>query len=92
MKFFSAATAIVVSAFMTSTVQATDIIVDVSWSNLQEERWKTDESAVKQALAQHGVTDTSADAQSSSAKQLPDVESLITQVANALIILGNPPA
>jgi len=92
MKFFSAATAIVVSAFMTSTIQATDIIIGVSWSNLQEERWKTDESAVKQALAEHGVTDISADAQSSSAKQLSDVESLIVQGADAPIILGNPPA
>ncbi|MEM6666818.1 MAG: D-xylose ABC transporter substrate-binding protein [Pseudomonadota bacterium] len=62
--------------------------VGVSWSNFQEERWKTDEAAIKAALEAAGATYISADAQSSSAKQLSDIESLIAQGADALIILA----
>ncbi len=62
--------------------------VGVSWSNFQEERWKTDEAAIKAALEANGDTYISADAQASAAKQLTDVEALIAQGANALIILA----
>ena len=64
------------------------ITVGVSWSNFQEERWKTDEAAIKGALEAAGANYVSADAQSSSAKQLADVESLIAQGVDALIILA----
>lgn len=64
------------------------VSVGVSWSNFQEERWKTDEAAIKSALEAAGATYVSADAQSSSAKQLSDVESLIAQGVDALIILA----
>ncbi len=63
-------------------------VVGVSWSNFQEERWKTDEAAIKAVLEAAGATYLSADAQSSSAKQLSDVESLIARGAKALIILA----
>ena len=62
--------------------------VGVSWSNFQEERWKTDEAAIKAAIEAAGGKYISADAQSSASKQLTDVESLISQGANALIILA----
>ncbi|MCB2127743.1 MAG: substrate-binding domain-containing protein [Rhodobacteraceae bacterium] len=62
--------------------------VGVSWSNFQEERWKTDEAAMKAALEAAGATYISADAQNSAAKQLTDVEALIAQGAQALIILS----
>ena len=52
-------------------------VVGVSWSNFQEERWKTDEAAIKAAVEKAGGTYVSADAQSSPAKQLTDIESLI---------------
>ena len=42
--------------------------VGVSWSNFQEERWKTDEAAIKGALDAAGAAYVSSDAQSSSAK------------------------
>lgn len=76
------------SATAISAVQADDLVVGVSWSNFQEERWKTDEAAIKSALDAAGAKYISADAQSSSAKQLSDVEALIAQGANALIILA----
>ena len=62
--------------------------VGVSWSNFQEERWKTDEAAIKGALEAAGAAYLSADAQSSSTKQLADIESLITQGVDSLIILA----
>ncbi|WP_374114509.1 D-xylose ABC transporter substrate-binding protein [Ancylobacter mangrovi] len=67
---------------------AQDVVVGVSWSNFQEERWKTDEAAIKKALEAAGAKYISADAQSSASKQLSDVEALIAQGANALIILA----
>ncbi|PSM16217.1 MULTISPECIES: D-xylose ABC transporter substrate-binding protein [Nitratireductor] len=67
---------------------AKDKTIGVSWSNFQEERWKTDEAAMKAAIEAAGDTYISADAQSSAAKQLTDVEALIAQGANALIILA----
>ena len=67
---------------------AKDLTVGVSWSNFQEERWKTDEAAIKAALAAHGAKYISADAQGSPTKQLTDVESLISKGANVLIILA----
>ena len=73
---------------MQTAAFAKDLVVGVSWSNFQEERWKTDEAAIKKALAAVGAKYISADAQSSASKQLTDVESLISQGANALIILA----
>jgi D-xylose transport system substrate-binding protein len=62
--------------------------VGVSWSNFQEERWKTDEAAIKAAIAAGGGTYISADAQSSAGKQLTDVEALIARGAKAIIVLA----
>jgi D-xylose transport system substrate-binding protein len=63
-------------------------VIGVSWSNFQEERWKTDEAAIKAAIEKAGGTYISADAQSNPGKQLTDIESLITKGANALIVLA----
>jgi D-xylose transport system substrate-binding protein len=79
----------VLAALSTSTVLAQDgLTVGVSWSNFQEERWKTDEAAIRSALEAAGAEYISTDAQSSASKQLSDVESLIAQGADALIILA----
>ncbi|NCO20833.1 MAG: substrate-binding domain-containing protein [Rhodobacterales bacterium] len=64
------------------------LTVGVSWSNFQEERWKTDEAAIKAKLEELGANYISSDAQASAAKQLTDIEALIAQGANALIILA----
>lgn len=80
--------AIVAVVGFSSAALAEGLTVGVSWSNFQEERWKTDEAAIKGALEAAGNTYISADAQGSAAKQLTDVESLIAQGADALIILA----
>ena len=81
--------ALLASVGLTSlAAMAKDLTVGVSWSNFQEERWKTDEAAIKKALDAHGAKYISADAQGSPTKQLTDVESLISKGANVLIILA----
>jgi len=80
---------IVAGATLTSgAVLAQDVVVGVSWSNFQEERWKTDEAAIKAELERLGAEYISADAQSSNEKQIADIEGLIARGANALIVLA----
>lgn len=62
--------------------------VGVSWSNFQEERWKTDEAAIKAELEKSGAKYISADAGGSPEKQLGDIDSLIAKGAKSLIILA----
>ncbi len=66
-----------------------EITVGVSWNNYNEERWaKWDEPAIKAALDAGGAKYISTDAGSSAEQQLTDVENLISQGADALIILA----
>ncbi|RWE44655.1 MAG: D-xylose ABC transporter substrate-binding protein [Mesorhizobium sp.] len=90
MKRFTAAilAGVAMSLTLVSVAQAKDKVIGVSWSNFQEERWKTDEAAMKKAIEAAGDKYISADAQSNPGKQLTDVESLISQGANSLIILA----
>ena len=88
MKLWNGISVVALSAFAASAAFADDVTVGVSWSNFQEERWKTDEAAIVGALEAAGAKYISADAQSSSSKQLSDVESLIAQGVDALIILA----
>lgn len=79
-------TAVLAGLAMISPVGAQ--VIGVSWSNFQEERWKTDEAAIKAAIAAGGGTYVSADAQSSASKQVTDIEALIARGAKALIVLA----
>ncbi len=63
-------------------------VVGVSWSHFQEERWKTDEAAMRAVLEQRGARYLAADAQSSSEKQISDIETLIARGAEVLIVLA----
>jgi D-xylose transport system substrate-binding protein len=63
-------------------------VVGVSWSNFQEERWKTDEAAIKAQLEKLGAKYISADAGGSPEKQLADIDGLISKGAKALIVLA----
>ncbi len=88
MKLSKALIPAALAALVSVNVQAADMTVGVSWSNFQEERWKTDEAAILGALEAGGADYLSADAQSSASKQLSDIESLIAQGVDALIILA----
>src|SRR5262252_3646115 len=63
-------------------------VVGVSWSNFQEERWKTDEAAIKGQLEKLGAKYISADAGGSPEKQLADIDGLMAKGAKVLIILA----
>ena len=80
--------ALITAALLTSAAAHAQLVVGVSWSNFQEERWKTDEAAIKAELAKHGATYVSADAGGSPEKQLADVDGLIAKGAKALIVLA----
>jgi D-xylose transport system substrate-binding protein len=73
---------------LTARAQGRGPLIGVSWSNFQEERWKTDEAAMQAAIRAAGGSYVSADAQSSPAKQLTDIESLLARGAKALIVLA----
>ena len=73
---------------VSASASLAQIVVGVSWNNFQEERWKTDEAAIKGVLDAAGAKYISTDAQSSASKQLTDVENLISQGANVLIVLA----
>jgi D-xylose transport system substrate-binding protein len=73
----------------TTAAGGAGLVVGVSWNNYNEERWaKWDEPAIKAALDAAGAEYISSDAGSSADKQLNDVENLISQGADALIILA----
>lgn len=74
-------------AAVAGPVMAEGKIVGVSWKVFQEERWKRDEAVIKEIVEANGDKYISADAQGSAAKQLTDVESLISQGANVLMIV-----
>ena len=78
----------VLTAALVASGAAQAQLVGVSWSNFQEERWKTDEAAIKAELAKRGAKYVSADAGGSPEKQLADVDGLIAKGAKALIILA----
>jgi D-xylose transport system substrate-binding protein len=62
--------------------------IAVSWKTFQEERWKTDEAAIKKAVEAAGDTYISADAQGSASKQASDIEGLITQGVDVIMVIA----
>ena len=69
--------AVIAAAGFSSAALAEGKKIGVSWASFQEERWKIDEAAMKAAIEAAGNEYISADAQSSSEKQLSDVDALI---------------
>ena len=66
-----------------------EIVVGVSWANFQEPRWALwDKTAIQATLEEAGAKYIEADAQTSSEKQVSDIENLIAQGADALIIIA----
>jgi len=67
---------------------AKDKTIAVSWKTFQEERWKTDEAAIKAAVLAGGNKYVSTDAQGSAEKQAKDIEGLITQKVDVIVIVA----
>ena len=79
--------AAMLSASFAGSAFAEGKTIGVSWKIFQEERWKRDEAVIKDIVEANGDKYISADAQGSAAKQLTDVESLISQGADVLLIV-----
>ena len=78
-KFATAFLAGVAMTFALSAVAvAKDKTIAVSWKIFQEERWKTDEAAIKAVVEAAGDKYVSVDAQGSAAKQATDIEGLVS--------------
>jgi len=68
--------------------QAKDKTIAVSWKTFQEERWKTDEAAIKAVVEAAGDKYISTDAQGSAQKQAADIEGLISQKVDVILIVA----
>ena len=62
--------------------------IAVSWKTFQEERWKTDEAAIKAVVQAAGDTYISTDAQGSASKQASDIEALIAQKVDVILVVA----
>lgn len=62
--------------------------IAVSWKTFQEERWKTDEAAIKAVVEGAGNSYLSTDAQGSAQKQAADIEALISQNPDVILVVA----
>jgi D-xylose transport system substrate-binding protein len=78
----------------TATVGMADVAmakgktIAVSWKTFQEERWKTDDAAIKAVVEAAGDKYITADAQGSAQKQAADIEALIAQKPDVILIVA----
>ncbi len=79
--------AMMLGASSVSTLAAGKTIA-VSWKTFQEERWKTDEAAIKAVVEAAGNTYVSTDAQNSAQKQAADIEGLISQKVDVILVVA----
>ncbi|MFN8829664.1 MAG: substrate-binding domain-containing protein [Labrys sp. (in: a-proteobacteria)] len=82
-----AAGALMLGASVTS-VLAQGKTIAVSWKTFQEERWKTDEAAIKAVVEAAGNKYISTDAQGSAQKQAADIEGLISQKVDVILVVA----
>lgn len=81
-------TPVVVGALAVGHAQPARATVGISWSNFQEERWNTDDVAMRNVFEANGATVVATDAKASNEKQLTDIDSLIAKKVNVLIVLA----
>jgi D-xylose transport system substrate-binding protein len=88
MKFFKTLMMATAISAMAIGVAHAEMIVGVSWYKFADERWKIDEAGIKSVLEKAGAKYISADANFSTEKSVADIENLMTQGANAIIIMS----
>jgi len=90
MKHFAAAmlAGVALSFSLATVAVAKDKTIAVSWKTFQEERWKTDEAAIKAVVEAAGDKYISTDAQGSAQKQASDIEGLITQKVDVILVVA----
>ncbi|HTV69481.1 MAG TPA: substrate-binding domain-containing protein [Rhizobiaceae bacterium] len=90
MKKFAAAilAGVAMSFALTAVAKAEGKTIAVSWKTFQEERWKTDEAAIKAVVEAAGDKYISTDAQGSAQKQAADIEGLIAQNVDVILVVA----
>jgi D-xylose transport system substrate-binding protein len=90
MRKFAAAilAGVAMSLAFSATASAAGKTIAVSWKTFQEERWKTDEAAIKAVVEAAGDKYISTDAQGSAQKQAADIEGLITQKVDVILVVA----
>lgn len=83
----SVALAALMATALVSPALAKGKTIAVSWKTFQEERWKTDDAAIKAAIAASGDKYITADAQGSAQKQAADIEGLIAQKPDVILVV-----
>ena len=73
---------------MSGLAEAKGKTIAVSWKTFQEERWKTDDAAIKAVVEAAGDKYITADAQGSAQKQAADIEGLIAQKPDVIMIVA----
>ncbi len=76
------------SLAVAGAAEAKDKTIAVSWKTFQEERWKTDEAAIKAVVEAAGDKYISTDAQGSAQKQAADIEGLISQKVDVILVVA----
>ena len=69
-------------------VMAKGKTIAVSWKTFQEERWKTDDAAIKAVVEAAGDKYITSDAQGSAQKQAADIEGLIAQKPDVIMVVA----
>ena len=78
----------VMTLALSAVADAKDKTIAVSWKTFQEERWKTDEAAIKAVVEAAGDKYISTDAQGSAQKQAADIEGLISQKVDVILVVA----
>lgn len=87
-KCITALASAVLATGIASSALAEGKTIAVSWKTFQEERWKTDEAAIKAVLEASGDNYISTDAQTSAQKQAADIEGLIAQNPDVIMVVA----
>ena len=87
-KFLTVAAGALMLGMSSMSALAAGKTIAVSWKTFQEERWKTDEAAIKAVVEAAGNTYVSTDAQLSAAKQAADIEGLISQKVDVIMVVA----
>ena len=88
LKMLSLAAGALLMSVAPSAVMAEGKTIAVSWKTFQEERWKTDEAAIRAVVEANGDKYISTDAQLSAAKQLTDIEGLVSQGVDVILVVA----
>ena len=87
-KIFTLMAGALMLGMSSASAMAAGKTIAVSWKTYQEERWKTDEAAIRAVVEAAGDKLVTTDAQLSAQKQAADIESLISQKVDLIMVVA----